>query len=197
MARWYFYVLAVWLRLDVSSAAPELLVELREYLEALDFTGDVHPDLPRLLAELREYLEDEYQVEKLEGIEEPEAGTENEVTVSLQLQWSFDESQMDGDEPTGEAIGELDRELRAYLEASYPVKYLDILDDSPNSYLLDEWEEPEQRKYPEPKQRDLTDDEKSQLRVRIERGDADIYALATEFGCSASQVAGIKAAMHR
>ncbi|HJT78750.1 MAG TPA: hypothetical protein VJ739_16215 [Gemmataceae bacterium] len=56
---------------------------------------------------------------------------------------------------------------------------------------------PRPRQYPERKQRDLTDDEKAQLRARIERGDADIYALAREFGCSASQVAGIKAAMHR
>ena len=34
MARMYDYVLAVWLRLEVSCAVPELLVELREYLEA-------------------------------------------------------------------------------------------------------------------------------------------------------------------
>lgn len=60
-----------------------------------------------------------------------------------------------------------------------------------------EADDPDERKYPEPKQRDVTDHEKSQLRARIEAGDADIYALATEFGCSASQVAGIKAAMHR
>jgi transposase-like protein len=58
-------------------------------------------------------------------------------------------------------------------------------------------DEPISRQYPEPKQRELTDDEKRQLRQRIERGDADIYALAREFGCSSSQVAGIKAAMSR
>ena len=55
----------------------------------------------------------------------------------------------------------------------------------------------EVRRYPEPKQRDLSEDEKAQLRARIERGDGDIYELATEFRCSSSQVAGIKAAMHR
>jgi transposase-like protein len=54
-----------------------------------------------------------------------------------------------------------------------------------------------ERRYPEPKQRDLTEDEKSQLRTHIEGGDDDIYRLAREFGCSSSQVAGIKAAMHR
>jgi hypothetical protein len=53
------------------------------------------------------------------------------------------------------------------------------------------------REYPEPRDRELTDEEKSQLRGRIERGDADIYALAREFGCTSSQVAGIKAAMNR
>jgi transposase-like protein len=55
----------------------------------------------------------------------------------------------------------------------------------------------EQRRYPEPKQRELSDEEKEQLRTRIERGEGDIYQLAQEFGCSPSQVAGIKAAMNR
>ena len=55
----------------------------------------------------------------------------------------------------------------------------------------------EQHRYPERKQRELTDDEKARLRGRIERGDEDIYRLAQEFGCSPSQVAGIKAAMNR
>jgi transposase-like protein len=58
-------------------------------------------------------------------------------------------------------------------------------------------DEKEPRRYPKPKQRELSDEEKMQLRARIERGDDDIYALAAEFGCSPSQVAGIKAAMHR
>lgn len=55
----------------------------------------------------------------------------------------------------------------------------------------------EQRRYPERKQRELTDEEKAELRGRIEGGDKDIYRLAQEFGCSPSQVAGIKAAMNR
>lgn len=55
---------------------------------------------------------------------------------------------------------------------------------------------PSPKRYPEPKRRELTDVEKSQLRTRIEQSDADIYALAAEFACSASQVAGIKAHMH-
>ena len=55
----------------------------------------------------------------------------------------------------------------------------------------------EDRKYPQHKERELTDEEKESLRRRIESGDDDIYRLATEFSCSSSQVAGIKAAMHR
>lgn len=147
--------------------------------------------------ELRGYLEAEYQIANFEVVEESESDVEGELTFSLQLQLTFDESQMDGDDPTDEAIGELDGELRAYVEAKYQVNHLEILDDALTSYLLAERDEPEERKYPEPKQRDLTDDEKSQLRARIEKGDADIYALAREFECSASQVAGLKAAMHR
>jgi hypothetical protein len=58
-------------------------------------------------------------------------------------------------------------------------------------------DESKPRRYPEQKQRELSDEEKAQLRARIERSDGDIYALAGEFGCSPSQVAGIKAAMHR
>jgi transposase-like protein len=53
------------------------------------------------------------------------------------------------------------------------------------------------KRYPVPKERDLTAEEKDQLRERIERGESNIYQLAQEFGCSPSQVAGIKAAMHR
>lgn len=50
--------------------------------------------------------------------------------------------------------------------------------------------------YPEKKHRELTDSEKAELRERIARGE-DYAALAIEFACSTSQVAGIKAAMHR
>jgi hypothetical protein len=58
-------------------------------------------------------------------------------------------------------------------------------------------ENTESRRYPEPKRRDLAKEEKAELRARIEQGDGDIYALAAEFRCSSSQVAGIKAAMNR
>jgi len=54
-----------------------------------------------------------------------------------------------------------------------------------------------QRRYPEPKERELTDEEKQSLRDRLGRGEGDIYVLAKEYGCSCSQVAGIKAALSR
>jgi transposase-like protein len=53
------------------------------------------------------------------------------------------------------------------------------------------------RRYPERKQRELTEEEKEAIRSRIQGGDDDIYRLAAEFGCTTSQVAGIKAALHR
>lgn len=117
MAKSYDYVLAVWLRLQV--------------------TGDARA----LQDEMREYLESEYQINKLEVVEESDCEAEDEVTVSLQLQLTFVESQMDSDEPTEEALGEVDRELRAYLEAKYHVNYMEILDDALTSYLLAERED--------------------------------------------------------
>lgn len=54
-----------------------------------------------------------------------------------------------------------------------------------------------EKRYPEPKLRDLTESEKVQLRMRIDAGDDNIYKLAQEFHCSPSQVAGIKAALRR
>ena len=173
MATQYVYVLAVWLRLKIDVAEQEWLADLQEYLEA------------------------EYCVTKLDAVDDSESESEGERTLSLQLQMTFEQSEMDDGEPTDAALGKLDGELRGYLEAKYRVSHLDILDDALTSYLLAEEEVTEERRYPEPKQRDLTTEEKSQLRTRIEKGDTDIYALAAEFGCSASQVAGIKAAMHR
>jgi hypothetical protein len=117
MAKLYDYVLAVWLRLEKASETPELQDELREYLEA------------------------EFQINRLALIEESEDDTNNEMTISLQLQVTFDESQMDGDEPNEEALGALNRELRAYLESKYQVNYMELLDDALTSYLLGERED--------------------------------------------------------
>jgi len=51
--------------------------------------------------------------------------------------------------------------------------------------------------YLEPKQRELSETEKAQIRERIQQGDDNIYKLAQECACSSSQIAGIKAALHR
>ncbi|MDO8740968.1 MAG: hypothetical protein Q7J54_05355 [Candidatus Woesearchaeota archaeon] len=47
--------------------------------------------------------------------------------------------------------------------------------------------------YPERKTRELSEEEKKEIRKRIGEGDEDIYELAKEFSCSSSQIAGIKA----
>jgi hypothetical protein len=51
--------------------------------------------------------------------------------------------------------------------------------------------------YPEPKQGELSETEKEQIREVINKGDDDIYKLTREFGCRSSQIAGVKAALHR
>lgn len=173
MSTVYDYQIAVWLCLELAEVPAEFDDELREHL-----------------------LEADFQVNDLKVIEDAERSN-GEVQVSLRIQLTLDESEMDGDEPTSEAVAEFDEELRSCLSSKYVVIHLDVMDDSPYSCLLGEREEADARRYPEPKQRDLRDDEKIELRTRIERGDGDVYALAEEFGCSASQVAGIKAAMHR
>ena len=121
MATSYDYILAIWLRLETRCPETQLVEELRTYLEA------------------------EYQVSKLETVDESEDDQENksEVTISLQLQLTFTESQMDGDEPTAEAIETTDQTLRAYLEAKYQVNYLELMDDALTLFLLGAWEDEE------------------------------------------------------
>jgi len=48
-----------------------------------------------------------------------------------------------------------------------------------------------------PKRRELSTDEREALRSRIENGEQDTYRLAAEFGCSVSQVAGVRARVSR
>jgi hypothetical protein len=50
--------------------------------------------------------------------------------------------------------------------------------------------------YLERKKTELSDQDKQQIRARIEAGDGDVYKLAAEFGCVPTQVAAIKAWMH-
>jgi hypothetical protein len=53
------------------------------------------------------------------------------------------------------------------------------------------------RTYPERKTRDLTATEKSEIRARLDAGDDNVYDLAAAFGCSTSQIAGMKAHRRR
>ncbi len=51
--------------------------------------------------------------------------------------------------------------------------------------------------YPSTKTRELSESEKDSIRAQIEAGDADVHKLATDFDCSPSQIAGIKAALKK
>jgi hypothetical protein len=70
MAKWYHYLLEVWLWLKKPPNAPELEDELRQYLG------------------------ESYQVNDLCVFDDPESEKESEVTVSLRLQLSFAETEM-------------------------------------------------------------------------------------------------------
>ena len=52
-------------------------------------------------------------------------------------------------------------------------------------------------RYPQPKTRELSAAEKSDIREQLKTGERDIHKLAADFGCSASQVAGIEAHLTR
>lgn len=52
-------------------------------------------------------------------------------------------------------------------------------------------------RYPKRKTRELDTDERCEIREYIRRGVDDVYQLAEEFGCTPSQIAGIKAALNR
>jgi len=53
------------------------------------------------------------------------------------------------------------------------------------------------KNYPQRKKRELMESEKKELRRHIEEGDDNVYDLAKEFGCSTSQIAGVKSKLNR
>ena len=53
------------------------------------------------------------------------------------------------------------------------------------------------KSYPEKKVRKISEVEKQSIREDIRKGETDIYKLANKYNCSSSQIAGIKADMHR
>lgn len=64
------------------------------------------------------------------------------LTVTMEMQFSFDESEMledaDGDvEISEEALAEKAMEIEEYLSQAFPVENVEILDDTCQSYLLD------------------------------------------------------------
>lgn len=120
MATIYDYVMAVWLRVELSQVPADFEEELHEHL-----------------------LDAGFQVNQLKIIDGDGAGPEGEVEVSLRIQLTLDASRMNGDEPTDEAVAEFDEELRTCLSSKYEVNYLDVMDDSPYSCLLGEREEPD------------------------------------------------------
>ena len=116
MAKTYDYVLDVWLRLQSKAPVEDLENELREHLET------------------------SYILHKVRAIEKSDENT-GQDEFSIQVQTSFQEPQMSFDEPTDQAVEELSQELRAYLEQKYEVTYLEVLDDSLYSFLLNISEE--------------------------------------------------------
>lgn len=93
--------------------------------------------------ELKDYLSQEYQISKFEVVEESKGSKTKvkEVTVSFNLQMSFNVSEVDGEGPTWAAQEKLAEEMLSYLKADYTVKSLELLDDSPYCCLIDQWDD--------------------------------------------------------
>jgi hypothetical protein len=132
MGKWYDYVIPVSMRLKMRGDATGTLDELKEYLqEEYQIIESSHANrvMEALGFDLKELAEED---------------EEGELTADLELQMAFAESQMDdvdGVEPSEEALEELHDELTAYLEAKYEVILLELLNDALNFYLLGEREE--------------------------------------------------------
>jgi hypothetical protein len=105
---------------------------------------------PTSLNELKEFLQEEYQIIQANRVKDilgfdpnelaEESAQADEFTASLQLQVTFDEAQMEGDNyPTDGALEELNAELTVYLETKYEVNSLSLEEGFP----LSEWEDDE------------------------------------------------------
>lgn len=120
MATHYVHVLAVWVRLETTVSKAKLSAGLQRHLEA------------------------DYSIIKLEIVEDTAPQAIGTRTISLQLQLTFNESEVDDDEPTEDTLDKLNGELRRHLETKYRVSYLEILDDALTSYFLAKHEQPDE-----------------------------------------------------
>jgi cell fate (sporulation/competence/biofilm development) regulator YlbF (YheA/YmcA/DUF963 family) len=126
-----------------------------DYVIAVSMRLKTKDTASKSLDELKEFLQEEYQIIESNHVKDilgfdpneldEESAQADELTASLRLQVTFAESQMDGDEPTDEALEKLHGELTAYLDTRYEVDYLELLDDALTSYLLSAWEDDEPR----------------------------------------------------
>lgn len=128
MGKHYDYVIAVSMRLRMKDNAPNSLDDLKDFLQEQYPISATHSN--RVKAALG-----------FDPAELDDESEEDELSALLDLQVTFAESQMDGDEPTDEALDELRDEVTAYLESKYEVDCLELLDDAFSSHLLAEWED--------------------------------------------------------
>ena len=151
MGKRYQYTIAVYLRLALTIESKKLPQGGYQIDVGYKYTSDMwtttSKDLqnlqnelePFLQDELKEFLQERYLVDDFSL----DLNKSDELEVTLQWQETFAESEMvDGEQPTEEALAELDRELTAYLETKYEVEHLELDEDAPTSFLLDWWDDP-------------------------------------------------------
>lgn len=113
MGKYYLFALAVWLEVKLPKPSR------------------------RWLKDLEEHLFDEFTVSRFKRLDQEASAPQDGKQVSFQIQESFNEDEVEEDEPTEDAIFRLSQQLREHLQSHYEVISLEIMDDSPNSYLLE------------------------------------------------------------
>ncbi len=86
-----------------------------------------------------EHLASAYAIDEFQPVEDFDCAPQ--YTFSFQLTWTFTNEEMYRGEPRKASINALVKELRKYVAAEYVVKHIEILDDAPTTYLLEEWDE--------------------------------------------------------
>lgn len=89
---------------------------------------------------IKEHLQNRYIVYKFEYFNDPDVP--DEWSFTFQIGMTFDETEMDEDEePSEYAIEGLTSELKSHFETDFAISSIEVLDDTFQSYRLDEWEE--------------------------------------------------------